>query len=80
MKVILKKWGNSAAVRIPAAILAAAHIGIGQAVDVREEQGRIVIDPVHRKVYKQDELLGGITSKNIHQSAAMVAPVGKEVW
>ncbi len=41
MEITIKKWGNSAAVRIPAAILAAAHIGLDQAVDVREEQGRI---------------------------------------
>lgn len=80
MKVIVKKWGNSAAIRIPAAFMAAAHIGLDQAVDVREEQGRIVIEPVRRKVYKLDELLGGITGKNQHQYVAMGAPVGKEVW
>lgn len=45
-----KKWGNSAAVRIPAAIMAAAHVALDQAVEVREEQGRIVIEPVRRKV------------------------------
>ena len=80
MKVIVKKWGNSATVRIPAAVMAAAHIGLDQAVDVREEHGRIVIEPVRRKVYKLGELLGGITGKNLHQPVAMGAPVGKEVW
>lgn len=78
MKVILKKWGNSAAVPIPAAI-SAAHIGLDQVVDVREEQGRIFIEPVHRKVCKLDELLSGITLKNQHQRAVAGALVGKEV-
>lgn len=80
MKVILKKWGNSAAVRIPVSVMAAAHIGLDQAVDVREEQGRIVIEPVRRKVYKLDELLGGITGNNLHQRIATGAPIGKEIW
>ena len=80
MKVIPKKWGNSVAVRIPAAIMAAAHIGLNQTVDVRVEQGRIVSEPLRRKVFKLDELLGGITSKNLHDPVETDEPVGKEVW
>lgn len=80
MKVIVKKWGNSAAVRIPASVMAAAHVDLEQAVEVREEQGRIVIEPVRRKEYKLDDLLGGITGKNQHKLIDTGAPVGKEVW
>ena len=57
MKVIVKKWGNSAAVRIPASAMSAAHVALDQAVEVREEQGRIVIEPVRRKACKLDECL-----------------------
>jgi len=80
MEVIVKKWGNSAAVRIPAAVMAAAHVALDQAVEVREEQGRIVIEPVRRKVFKLDELLGGITSKNLHEAVDTGEAIGKEVW
>ena len=80
MKVIVKKWGNSAAVRIPAAIMAAAHVNLDQPVEVREEQGRIVIEPIRHKQYKLDELLSGITSKNRHEPIDTGVPVGKEVW
>ncbi len=80
MEVIVKKWGNSAAVRIPASIMAAAHVDLDQSVDVREEQGRIIIEPVRRKAYKLDDLLGGITSTNQHNAVDTGAPVGKEVW
>ena len=80
MEVIVKKWGNSAAVRIPASVMAAAHVALDQPVEVREEQGRIVIEPVRRKTYKLDELLGGITAKNQHKLIDTGAPVGKEVW
>ena len=80
MEVIVKKWGNSAAVRIPAAVMAAAHVDLDQHVEVREEQGRIIIEPIRRKEYKLDELLGGITGKNLHEPIDAGAPVGKEVW
>ena len=80
MEVIIKKWGNSAAVRIPSSVMAAAHVDLEQAVEVREEQGRIVIEPVRRKEYKLDKLLGGITGKNQHKLIDTGEPVGKEVW
>jgi antitoxin MazE len=80
MEVVVKKWGNSAAVRIPASVMAAAHVELDQAVDVREDLGRIVIEPVRRKKYKLADLLGGITGKNQHKPIDTGAPVGKEVW
>ena len=80
MKVIIKKWGNSAALRIPAFVMEAANVTLDQAVEVREEHGRIVIEPVCRKVYKLDELVAGIASKNLHKQIATGAPTGNEVW
>jgi len=80
MKVIIKKWGDSAAVRIPASVMAAANIALEQSVEVRHEQGRIVIEPVRRKAYKLDELLSGITAKNQHKYIDTGAPVGREAW
>ncbi len=80
MEVIVKKWGNSAAVRIPASVMAAAHVALDQAVEVREEQGRIVIEPVRRKTYKLDELLGGISGRNLHEPVDTGEPVGREIW
>jgi antitoxin MazE len=38
--------GQLASVRIPVAIMQAAHLGIDEAVDVREESGGIAIEPV----------------------------------
>lgn len=80
VQVIIKKWGNSAAVRIPAAIMAAAHVALDQPVDVREEQGRIVIEPVRRTSYELAELIGGITNGNLHEPIDAGVPVGREVW
>jgi len=80
MKTTVKKWGNSAAIRIPAAAMRAIHLALDEVVEVREESGRIVIEPLRQKVYDLDELLKGITSKNRHESADFGSPQGKEVW
>ena len=80
MKARVKKWGNSAAVRIPAGVLQAAQLALDQPVDVREESGRIVIEPVRRKEYTLAELVKGITRKNRHDEVDFGGPVGNEVW
>ena len=80
MKVTVKKWGNSAAVRIPAAVMQATHLNLDQVVDVREEGGRIVIAPIRQRVYDLGELLQGITAKNRHGAVDFGVPAGKEVW
>ena len=66
MKVLVKKWGNSASVRIPASVMAVASLSLDQAVDAREEAGRIVIEPIRQEVFDLDELVAGITDENQH--------------
>jgi antitoxin MazE len=80
MEVIVKKWGNSAAVRIPASVMAAAHLALEQSVEVKEEQGRVIIAPVRRKNFKLDDLLCCISPENQHAIVDSGAPMGKEVW
>jgi antitoxin MazE len=80
MKSSVKKWGNSAAVRIPAAVLEATQVQIDEEVDIREEAGRIVIEPVREKKYKLDDLLKEITKDNIHEETDFGLPEGREVW
>ncbi len=80
MKVLVKKWGNSAAVRIPASVMKAVHLNLHQAVDVKEERGRIVIEPDRPKVFSLEDLLDGITPANQHDSIDMGPAAGREVW
>ena len=80
MRVIVKKWGNSAAVRIPAAIMAAADLRLDAPVDVREEAGRIVIEPEREREYDLDSLVAGITPDNLHAEVSFGPPVGKEAF
>lgn len=78
MRVTVKKWGNSASVRIPAALMDAANLELDDAVEVREEGGRIIIEPVRQKRYDLVELIGAITPRNLHGEVDIGPPVGKE--
>jgi len=78
MRVIVKKWGNSASIRIPATVLKAARIGINDPVDVREEQGRIVVEPLQPASYDLADLLDRITPDNLHEEVDFGRPVGRE--
>jgi antitoxin MazE len=80
VRATVRKWGNSAAVRIPAAVMQATRLNLDEAVDVREGAGRIVIEPVRKKTYDLAKLLRGITSKNQHGAVDFGLPMGNEVW
>lgn len=77
--VTIKKWGNSASVRIPVGIMEAARLRLDDQVDVREEGGIIVIDPIRSKEYDLASLLAGITPENLHGEADFGAPLGQEL-
>lgn len=78
MQVLVKKWGNSASVRIPAAVMEAAKLSLDQPVDIREEDGRVIIEPIRDPVFALDDLLAGITDDNLHAEIDFGPPVGKE--
>ena len=80
MRIQVKKWGSSASVRIPAAVLAAAALRIDQEVDIREEDGRIVIEPASTPSYDLHALLAGMTSENVPETIDFGGAVGQETW
>lgn len=79
MRAIVKKWGNSASVRIPAVIMDAARVRLDQPVDIREERGRIIIEPVRAPALDIDVLIAGITDENRHAEIDFGEPVGNEI-
>jgi antitoxin MazE len=79
MQTIIKKWGNSPALRLNAAVMKSAQFNIDQLVSVKVQKGRIVIEPMMRTQYQLEELLAGITPKNLHSESDFGKPVGKEL-
>ncbi len=80
MRVLIKKWGNSASVRIPATVMAAASLSVDQAVEVREENGRVVIEPVRARAYTLDELLADMRPETFPDDEGFGPAVGQETW
>jgi antitoxin MazE len=78
MRVTVKKWGNSASVRIPAAIMEAAHLQLDAVVNIREKSGTIIIEPIRTKAYSLALLLKGITPENQQAEIDFGEPAGKE--
>jgi antitoxin MazE len=78
MRVIVKKWGNSAAVRIPSGIMQAARLGLDEAVEMREQDGEIVIKPIRSGKVDLAQLLAAITPENLHGGIDFGCAVGRE--
>ncbi len=79
MHVRVKKWGNSASVRIPAALMRATNLALDATVDIHEESGKIVIEPLGRTEYNIDELVAEITPANRHEEISFGPPLGREL-
>jgi antitoxin MazE len=75
---VLRKWGNSPAVRIPAAVMQAAKLTLNQCVDIKVEEGRVIIEAAMPS-YMLNELLAGITPANRHEAVDFGVPQGREL-
>ena len=78
MEAVIRKWGNSPALRLPVSALKEAALSLEQKVNIIVTRGRIVIEPSDSVTYDLNELLGGITSQNSHSEVSFGRPVGKE--
>lgn len=78
MNMHVRRWGNSAAVRIPAATLEAAGLKPDDPVDVREENGRIVIEKARPEPVTLEWLLEDLKPEQIHAEVDFGPPVGRE--
>lgn len=80
MEAVIRKWGNSPALRLPSAALKQAGYALEQKVDLVVTRGRIVIQPLENVTYSLDKLLAGITDGNAHGEFSFGKSVGKEAF
>jgi len=80
MRIAVKKWGNSASVRIPAALMSAASLSLDDEIEMREEGGLIIIEPVRNKALDLETLLAHITPENLHGEVSTGGAVGQEAF
>ena len=80
MRVILRKWGNGASIRILTGIMASAHLCLDDdPVDIREEGGRIIIESIGTNECDLAQPLAGVTPENLHTEVDFAAPAGKDL-
>jgi antitoxin MazE len=80
MNATIQKWGNSLAMRIPKAVARDVHLETGCVVNLAVRDGRVIIEPARKAKYQLDELLKGVSKKNIHRSVDTGPAVGREAW
>ena len=78
MEAVIRKWGNSPAVRINVAAMKAAAFHIEQHVTIKATKGRIVIEPSENLDFKLEDLVAGITRQNVHDEIGFGDPAGRE--
>jgi antitoxin MazE len=78
MEAVIRKWGNSPALRLPTAVLKEAGYQIEQKVDLIVSRGRIVIQPSEKVEYDLESLIKGINATNLHDEVSFGAPAGNE--
>lgn len=61
MQTQIKKWDNSAEVRLPATMLAQLNLAVGSPVELKTEGDRLVIKPSLNHACKPADLLDGLT-------------------
>jgi antitoxin MazE len=80
MNALFSKWGNSVALRIPAAFAKELGVSEGKAAEITIRDGSLVVTPVAGPVYTLDQLLDGMTTENMYGEIDTGGPVGNEVW
>ena len=79
MQVEVVKWGNSSAVRLPAAVLKEIQVTLGDRLELKTENGGIVLQPA-RRAYRLEDLVAAITKENRHAPVDFGTPAGREAW
>ncbi len=85
MRTEIKKWGNSAALRLPATTLAKAGLEVNSPVEIEVAEGKLVVSAVNIPQYSLEELLetcppGKMKLTEEDKQWLESEPVGDEVW
>jgi len=78
VRVKVRKWGNSLALRIPKPFAVEVEVDEGTVLDLSIRGRKLVASPVRRRRYTLRQLLAQITRDNIHTEVDWGAAVGRE--
>lgn len=79
MAIIIKKWGNCLAVRLPKALADSCAITEGVAVEPEKTDEGILLRPVRRRKKTLKDFLARMKGPNPHGEIDIGGPVGREI-
>lgn len=83
MRITIKKWGNSAGVIIPGAIMKELNMQVGQSMEAQIVDNQVVLKPLSKR-YTLEELLAqcdpNAASATEDELWGNAGPMGNEVW
>jgi antitoxin MazE len=79
VRLIVQKWGNSLALRLPKAVARDLNLQSGSPVELRSNGQEIIIRRASTR-YCLDDLLLRITDSNRHAEISVTPVKGKEAW
>lgn len=80
MRVRVKKWGNSLAVRIPKPFAEEVEVREGSVIDLSVSEGKLVAVPTRPRRLSLDQLLKKVTKASLHGEVDTGPAVGRESW
>jgi len=80
MRTKIQKWGNSLGLRIPKSFAQEVEVEAGSPVDISVDRGRLIIRLARYPVYRLEDLVSGITKKNLHEEIPTGDATGREAW
>jgi len=76
----ITKWGNSQGIRIPKKYLEELGLKVGERVDIKIEDGKIIIIPLKKKRKPKIDINQLFNQDYKNNSEFEWGKVGKEVW
>lgn len=76
----VKKWGNSLAVRLPAAVADELGLQENSSIQITSDGKAVTIRSHKPSQLSLAKLVAEITPANLHKPADWGEPVGREVW
>lgn len=80
METLVKKWGNSLALRIPKTVAVELGLKSNSHIRLSLEKKKLVIVPLNKPGYSLKKLLSQVNSKNKHREADFGRAMGGEAW
>jgi antitoxin MazE len=79
MKITAQKWGNSLVVRLPKSVVVQLRLKPRDNLEIIVQEGNVVLKPHIRRIYRLEDLVKGITSKNLHREIEVGNPTRREI-